>query len=72
MAAMNTQVKRRRIESDETYAELFGREDSDEEFEGFDIDEDEEQGFAEINKDEWIDGCNRDPKLFHFEENLSG
>ena len=64
MAAMNTHVKRRRIESDETYAELFRREDSDEEFEGFDIDDDEEQGFAEINNDKWIDGCNCDPTLF--------
>ena len=29
MAAMVAQVKRMRIESDETYLELFGREDSD-------------------------------------------
>ena len=57
MAAMDTQVKRRRIKSNETYTELFGREDSDEEFEGFDINDDEDEGFAEINKDRWIDGC---------------
>ena len=35
----------------ETYAELFGREDSDE---VFDIDGDEEEGFAEFDKDRWI------------------
>ena len=31
------------MESDDTYAELFGREDSDEEYEGFDINGDEEE-----------------------------
>ena len=54
-------VKRMRIESDETYLELFGREDSDEELY---IDDDEVEGFAEIDEDGGINGCNRDPNLF--------
>ena len=45
---MVTQVKRMRIESNEMYVELFGREDSDDEFY---IDDDEVEGFAEIDKD---------------------
>ena len=47
MATIVTQVKRMRIESEEPYLELFGREDSDEELY---IDDDVE-GFAEIHKE---------------------
>ena len=51
MAAMVIQVKRRQIESDETYEEFFAKEDSDEDFEALYIVGDEEEVFAEIYKD---------------------
>ena len=66
MVAMVVQVKRRQIESEETYEELFGREDSDEDFEALYIVGDEEEVCAEIYRDGLINGCNPDPKLFWF------
>lgn len=75
MASVSNEAKRRRIEGDneDIYRELFGGEDSDEEFEGFEIESDDEEGFREIDSEGWVAGCKRDPKpLIEFEESLSG
>ena len=55
------------------YSELFGAEDSDEEFEGFDVPSDEEEGLGTIDNDNWEKGApNELPAMRHFENSLTG
>ena len=80
MAEYSGAVKRRRIDdSDEEteitdiFDELFGGEDSDEEFEGFDIPDDDEQEMDDIDDDDWEVGSPQSPPpILEFEDSLSG
>ena len=79
MASCSEPGKRRKTDDNrdimDLYEELFGDDDSEEEFEGFDIDSDDEGdfNFQGIEAGDWILGHpDAKPEMMHFEESMSG
>ena len=77
MASVSGERKRRKTEGDtpnvDLTGELFGGEDSEEEFEGFEISSDEEGEFDDIDKEGWKDGPPDSlPPMMVFEDSLNG
>ena len=69
--------KRRKLDTAEAdmdiFDELFGAEDSDEEFEGFDMPSNDEEGLGTIDDADWEEGAPGElPAMRRFENSLTG